>query len=438
MKFVTTARLAVLPGTAVLLVTLAGCDRGGQQHAAFPPPTVTVAKPAQRTVVDYDEYVGRFVAVDSVEIRSRLSGYLSAIHFTDGQMVKKGDLLFIIDRRPFEIALEQMRANLAQARANLAFAQADLQRGQALLQNKTITEQTYDQRTQAKNVAEASVAAQEAMVNSAELDLDQYSELRAPVDGRIGDRRVSVGNLITGGAGGNTTLLASIVSVDPIRFEFTFDEASYLRYERFAKNRKSAQAVDPPSAPPSGKPADQQTVQQAGQQADPPSDPPATDQRQDGVDTGVPVSLKLIDEKDFDHSGKIDFVDNAISTSSGTIRGRAIFANPNGIFVPGMFGRIRVPGSPPHLALLIPDAAIGSEQARKYVLVVDDSGTVRQKYVTLGQLDGGLRVVRDGLLPTDRVIVNGLMHAQPGIKVKPQEQSTPAAQAKAGGQANAG
>jgi multidrug efflux system membrane fusion protein len=438
MKFVTTARLAVLPGTAVLLVTLAGCDRGGQQHAAFPPPTVTVAKPAQRTVVDYDEYVGRFVAVDSVEIRSRLSGYLSAIHFTDGQMVKKGDLLFIIDRRPFEIALEQMRANLAQARANLAFAQADLQRGQALLQNKTITEQTYDQRTQAKNVAEASVAAQEAMVNSAELDLDQYSELRAPVDGRIGDRRVSVGNLITGGAGGNTTLLASIVSVDPIRFEFTFDEASYLRYERFAKNRKSAQAVDPPSAPPSGKPADQQTVQQAGQQADPPSDPPATDQRQDGVDTGVPVSLKLIDEKDFDHSGKIDFVDNAISTSSGTIRGRAIFANPNGIFVPGMFGRIRVPGSPPHLALLIPDAAIGSEQARKYVLVVDDGGTVRQKYVTLGQLDGGLRVVRDGLLATDRVIVNGLMHAQPGIKVKPQEQSTPAAPAKAGGQADAG
>jgi multidrug efflux system membrane fusion protein len=438
MKFVTTARLAVLPATAVLLVTLAGCDRGGQQHDDFPPPTVTVAKPAQRTVVDYDEYVGRFVAVDSVEIRSRLSGYLSAIHFTDGQMVKKGDLLFIIDRRPFEIALEQMRANLAQARANLAFAQADLQRGQALLQNKTITEQTYDQRTQAKNVAEASVAAQEAMVNSAELDLDQYSELRAPVDGRIGDRRVSVGNLITGGAGGNTTLLASIVSVDPIRFEFTFDEASYLRYERFAKNRKSAQAVDPPSAPPSDKPADQQTVQQAGQQADPPSDPPATDQRQDGVDTGVPVSLKLIDEKDFDHSGKIDFVDNAISTSSGTIRGRAIFANPNGIFVPGMFGRIRVPGSPPHLALLIPDAAIGSEQARKYVLVVDDSGTVRQKYVTLGQLDGGLRVVRDGLLPTDRVIVNGLMHAQPGIKVKPQEQSTPAAPAKAGGQANAG
>ena len=438
MKFVTAARLAVLPAAALLLVTLAGCDRGQQQHAAFPPPTVTVAKPVQRTVVDYDEYVGRFVAVDSVEIRSRLSGYLSAIHFTDGQMVKKGDLLFTIDRRPFEIVLEQMKANLAQARANLAFAQADLQRGQALLGNKTITEQTYDQRTQAKNVAQAAVAAQEAMVNSAELDLDQYSELRAPVDGRIGDRRVSVGNLITGGAGGNTTLLATIVSVDPIRFEFTFDEASYLRYERFAKNRKSAQAADPPSAPQSDQQADQQTGPQGGQQSDPPSDPQAADQRQDGVDTGVAVSLKLIDEKDFDHSGKIDFVDNAISTSSGTIRGRAILANPNGIFVPGMFARIRVPGSPPHPALLIPDAAIGSEQARKYVLVVDDNNTVRQKYVTLGQLDDGLRVVRDGLLPTDRVIVNGLMHAQPGVKVKPEEQSAPAAPAKAGGQANAG
>ncbi len=307
------------------------------------------------------------------------------------------------------------------------------------MQNKTITEQTYDQRTQAKNVAEAAVAAQEAMVNSAELDLDQYSELRAPIDGRIGDRRVSVGNLITGGAGGNTTLLATIVSVDPIRFEFTFDEAvvSALRAVRQNPETRAA-AADPPPAPQADNVQRIKTNPQAAQQADPPSDPQAADQRQDGVDTGVPVSLKLIDEKDFDHSGKIDFVDNAISTSSGTIRGRAIFANPNGIFVPGMFGRIRVPGSPPHSALLIPDAAIGSEQARKYVLVVDDNGTVRQKYVTLGQLDGGLRVVRDGLLPTDRVIVNGLMHAQPGVKVKPEEQSAPAAPAKAGGQANAG
>ncbi len=356
-----------------------------------PPPTVTVAKPVERNVVDQDEYVGRFVAVDAVEVRARLSGYLAAIHFTDGQMVKKGDLLFTIDRRPFQIALDQMRANLAQARANLAFTEADLARGQELLHNKTITEQTYDQRTQAKKVAEASVAAQEAMVRSAELDLDEYSELRAPIDGRIGDRRVSVGNLVTGGTGGNTTLLATIVSVDPIRFEFTFDEASYLRYQRFAMANK----------------------QSANKQAA-------------GLDGDVAVSLKLIDESDFQHKGKMDFVDNVIDRSSGTIRGRAVFGNAAGIFTPGMFGRIRVPGSPPYAALLVPDAAVGTEQARKYVLVVDDGGIVRQKYVTLGQLDDGLCVVKHGLAATDRVIVNGLMRARPGLKVTVQKAGAPA------------
>jgi RND family efflux transporter MFP subunit len=330
------------------------------------------------------------VAVSSVDIRSRLSGYLAEIHFIDGQMVKKGDLLFTIDRRPFQIVLEQMRANLAQSRANLAFAKADLERGQSLLQNKTITEQVYDQRTQAKNVAEAAVAAQEAMVHSAELDLNEYSELRAPIDGKIGDRRVSVGNLVTGGTSGNTTLLATIVSVHPIRFEFTFDEAAYLRYQRFAGKQGS------------------------------------------GVDD-VPVALKLLDEKDFLHTGKIDFVDNVINQSSGTVRGRAVLDNPDNLFTPGMFGRIRVPGSPPYLALLIPDEAIASEQARKYVLVVDDGGVVRQKYVTLGQLDKGLRVIKDGLIATDRVIVNGQMHARPGIKVNARDIGEPAAPAPKGG-----
>ena len=367
------ARLAALPAALLVLAALAGCGRGHEQSAQALP-AATVAKPVERTVVDQDEYVGRFVAVNSVEIRARLSGYLSEIHFTDGQMVKQGDLLFTIDRRPFAIALEQMRANLAQARANLAFAAGDLERAKPLLANKTITEQTYDQRTQAKNVAEAAVAAQQAMVHSAELDLNDYSELRAPIDGKIGDRRVAVGNLVTGGTGGSTTLLATIVSVDPIRFEFTFDEASYLRYQRFAMAATG------------------------------------------GIDGDVPVSLKLLDEKDFVHPGKIDFVDNVISASSGTIRGRAVFANPGGIFTPGMFGRIRVPGSPPYTALLIPDDTIGSEQARKYVLVVDGDGMVRLKYVTLGQLDGGLRVIKTGLAASDRVIVNGLMRVRNGVK----------------------
>ena len=391
MTLAQTARRAGAIPPAILLLVLAGCSQSQQQAGGPPPPAVTVAKPVQRTVIDQDEYVGRFAAVDSVEIRSRLSGYLSDIHFKDGQMVKQGDLLFTIDRRPFEIALEQMRANLAQARANLAFTEADLARGQSLLTNKTITEQAYDQRTQAKAVATASVTAQEAMVHSAELDLDQYSQLRSPIDGRIGDRRVAAGNLVTGGAGANTTLLATVVSVDPIRFEFTFDEQSYPRYVRYASASKEVAALN----------------------------------------GNVPVSLELIDENEFKHIGKIDFVDNAINTSTGTIRGRAVFDNADGIFTPGMFGRLRVPGSPPYTALLLPDAAIGSEQVRKYVLVVDDSGMVQQKYVTLGQLDGGLRVIKDGLDANDRVIVNGLMRARPGIKVNAQEQAAPAAPAAA-------
>jgi RND family efflux transporter MFP subunit len=399
MTLVKAARRAV-PISAVLVAALvAGCNQSQQQAGGPPPPAVTVAKPVQRTVVDQDEYVGRFVAVNAVDIRSRLSGYLAEIHFKDGQMVKQGDLLFTIDRRPFEIALQQMRANLAQARANLAFAEGDLTRGQSLLTNKTITEQVYDQRTQAKSVAEAAVAAQEAMVHSAELDLDQYSEIRSPIDGRIGDRRVAIGNLVTGGAGGANTLLATVVSVDPIRFEFTFDEQSYLRYVRFASASKDVAALN----------------------------------------GNVPVTLELIDEHDFKHTGKIDFVDNAINTSTGTIRGRAVFDNPDGIFTPGMFGRLRVPGSPPHTALLVPDAAIGSEQIRKYVLVVDDAGMVAQKYVTLGQLDGGLRVIKNGLDANDRVIVNGLMRARAGIKVNAQPQpapaSSPPAAAKSGADA---
>src|ERR1700758_438518 len=234
MVIASVARPLAALSVAAAFLAVACLAEAPKQASAPPPPTVTVAKPIERTVVDQDEYVGRFVAVDTVEIRSRVSGYLSEIHFTDGQMVKKGDLLFVIDHKPFQIVLDQMRANLAQARANLAFTESDLARGQELVRNKTLSEQVFEQRKQAKGVAEAAVSAQEAMVHQAELDLNDYSNLRAPIDGRIGDRRVSIGNLVTGGNGSNTTLLATIVSVDPIRFEFTFDEGSYLRYQRFA------------------------------------------------------------------------------------------------------------------------------------------------------------------------------------------------------------
>ena len=223
--------VVVLIGLVPLLV---GCGEA-QKQAAPPPPKVTVAKPVKRTIVDQDEYVGRFVAVYSVEVRARVSGYLDKVHFQDGQIVKQGDLLFTIDKRPFQNTLDQARANLELAKSNVVFAQSDLARGQQLLRDRTISEQIFEQRSQAARNAQAAVAANEAMVRQAELDLE-FTELKAPITGRIGDRRVTPGNLVTGGTGGATTLLAIIVSTDPIRLEFTFDEASLLRYERLARD----------------------------------------------------------------------------------------------------------------------------------------------------------------------------------------------------------
>jgi RND family efflux transporter MFP subunit len=362
-------------------LSLSACGESQQKQAAPPPPAVTVAAPIKREIVDHDEYVGRFVAVNSVETRARVSGYLDKIHFTDGQVVKEGDLLFTIDKRPFQTALDQAKANLQRARADLAFAETDLERAQQLVRDKTITQQVYDQRTQVKRVAEASVLAQEAAVRSAELDLE-FTELRAPVTGRIGDRRVSVGNLVAGGTSGTPTLLATIVSTDPIWFEFTFDESSYLRYERMAANSNGDDIAARGGA--------------------------------------TQVRLKLIDESDFVHVGRMDFIDNVIDKASGTIRGRAVFANRANIFTPGMFARVQVPGSPRYEALLIPDSAIGSEQARKFVYVVRPDNSVAQKYVVLGPLSEGDRVIRSGIEADDRVIVSGLQRVRPGVKVTPQ------------------
>jgi RND family efflux transporter MFP subunit len=362
----------------LLAATLAGCDEQQSQAKAAPPPLpqVTVANPMRKVVADEEEYVGRFVAVDAVEVRARVSGYLEAIHFRDGQLVKAGDKLFTIDRRPFQTARDQALATLEQAKANLAFADADLARGQRLKLDTTITQQGLDQRVQAKRVAEATVKAQEAALQQATLDL-AYTELKAPVSGRMGDRRVSIGNLVTGGTNGSTTLLATIQSTDPIRFEFTWDETAYLRFLRAHKDARSPEM-------------------------------------------SVPVKLKLIDEATFGRKGHMDFIDNAIDRSSGAIRGRAEFPNPDGTLTPGMFGRIRVAMSPPGEALLVPDTAIGTEQVRKLVYVLDAEDTVHPRPVTLGRLVDGLRVVKSGLKPDDRVVINGLMRVRPGVKVSPQ------------------
>jgi len=361
------------------LFAACGEQKAPAAGAAPPPPKVSVAKPVQKKVTERDEYVGRFVAFDYVEVRARVSGYLEKIHFKDGQLVKQGDPLFTIDPRPFKAAVAQAKASIEQAKANRAFAESDLKRGESLRAGTTITQQALDQRMQASRVAAAAVTAQQAGLEQAELDLS-FTELTAPISGRIGDRRVSVGNLVSGGASGSTTLLATIASIDPIRFEFTMDEASYLRYLRIAGGKASAAA-----------------------------------------DRGMtlPVQLKLIDEDKFSHEGKIDFVDNAIDRSSGTIRGRALFANADSKLTPGMFGRIQIATSAPVAALLVPDAAIATEQVRKFVYVLDADNVAHPKYVKLGQLVDGLRVV-EGIEPDDTIVVNGLMRVRPGVKVAPE------------------
>jgi multidrug efflux system membrane fusion protein len=370
-------------GLLAVSLMLAGCGEAPPPPAAPPPPpSVTVAKPTLRTIVDQDEYVGRFVAVGEVEVRARVSGYLEKVHFEDGQLVKAGDLLFTIDKRPFQNTLAQARANLETAKSNLIFAEADIGRGRQLLRDRTISEQVFEQRSQTFRNAQAAVTASEAMVRQAELDLE-FTELKAPISGRIGDRRVTVGNLVTGGTGGNTTLLAVIVTTDPIRLEFTFDEASLLRYERLTRDGGTGLA-------------------------------------------GTPVRLRLIDEEDFSHHGRMDFVNNVIDRATGTIRGRAQFANADGLFTPGMFARVQVPGSAPYQALLLPDSAVATEQSRKYVLVVNADDIVAQRYVTLGDIVDGLRVIKSGITRDDRVIVAGLMRARAGSKVTPQEQGAPA------------
>jgi membrane fusion protein, multidrug efflux system len=377
---------------ALSAVVVAGCGEG-QRASTPPPPTVTVAMPSKRTIVDQDEYVGRFVAINVVEVRARVSGYLDQVHFEDGQIVKQGDLLFTVDKRPFQNTLEQARANLETAKSNLIFTQSDLARGQQLLRERTISEQLFEQRSQSHRNAQAAVAANEAMVRQAALDLE-FTELRAPVTGRIGDRRLTPGNLVVGGTGGS--LLAMIVSTDPIRFEFTFDEASLLRYERLARQGQT-------------------DVAGRGKAA---------------------VRLRLIDEPDFSHVGRMDFIDNVVERATGTIRGRAQFANPDGMFTPGMFGRVQVPGSEPYEALLVPDAAISIEQVRKFVYVVDQDNVARQRFVQIGQAVDDLRVIKSGLSPDERIIINGLMRVRPGQKVTPQNATEKPVSSASGSAAN--
>jgi RND family efflux transporter MFP subunit len=366
--------LAFATGCVALL--LAGPADAQTQPA---PPVVTVSKPLQREIVEYDEFTGQFAAVEYVELRARVSGYLQSHHFEEGQIVHKGDLLFVIDPRPFEAALASARAQLGQAQARVDLANQQLQRASVLSQRDFVARSTYDERVQEQRVAVSAVEIARAAVRTAELDLE-FTRIVAPVTGRIGRREVSDGNLVTGGAGAGNTLLTTIVSTDPIYFVFDMSEGDFLRYQRAVQTGRLQSTRD-----------------------------------------SITVYGRLNDEPDWPREGKLNFVDNQVNRSAGTIRVRAVFPNADGFLTPGQFGRIRLPGSEPYQALLVPDSAILTDQAQKIVMTVGPDGVVAPKTVRPGPIYDGLRIIRAGLTKDDTVIINGLMRARPGAKVTAEQ-----------------
>ncbi len=363
---------------------LPGCDSKPVAGSAPAPPSVAVAHPLQKAITEWDEYTGRFAAVETVEVRARVSGFIDSVHFSEGQIVKQGDLLFVIDPRPYRNAVEQAKADVERAKARLEIATLDVQRAAPLVRSQTLTEREFDTRRSTERDAAAQVASLEAARKQAELNLE-WTEVRAPISGRISDKRVDAGNLITGGATG-ATLLTLIVSMDPIHFVFDGSEADFLHYLRLA----------------------------------------ATGARPSSRDAQNPVSVRLADETEFRHQGRMNFVDNTLNPKTGTIRGRAVFDNKDGLLTPGLFGRLRLFGGERE-TLLVPDGAIASDQASKIVFTVADDGTVGTKRVELGPMVDGLRVIRSGLAPTDRIVIEGLQQARPGQKVKAEDGKIEAA-----------
>jgi multidrug efflux system membrane fusion protein len=369
-------KLSLLAGSLALLAT--ACHKAGPPGAtAPPPPPVTANLPVFREIVEWDEYQGWVEAVDSVALRARVNGYLDSIHFKDGAEVQKGDLLFVIDPRPYQAELDRAEADLLQARTRFELASNDLTRAQRLLKARAISEEDADSRAKAERTAAAAIESARASVEMARLNLD-YTQIKAPINGRIGRKMITQGNLVNGDQG-QSTLLATVVSLDPIYCRFDADERSILKYQQLARQGP----------------------------------------RENWRGGKWACEMALANETGFPHKGVLDFVDNEVDPATGTLRVRGVFANPGHGLQPGYFARVRVPASAPYQALLIPDLAIGSDQDQKFVLVVDGQDTVQYMPVKLGPLIDGLRVVREGLHSNDWVVVNGLMSVRPGAKVNP-------------------
>ena len=355
----------------------AATRRRNRRRPALPP--VTVAQPVKRTVTDWDEFTGRFEAIQEVQVRARVGGFVNSVEFKDGAIVRAGDLLYIIDPRPFEAVVLQAEGQLADARAKGELAKRDLERGLTLVQTSAVSEQVVDQRRQALQAARAAETQAEGALKAAQLNVE-FTHVVAPITGRVSRHLVSPGNLVQGSEG-SATLLTSIVSLDPIYIYFDVDEATYLKNNKlwFEGKRPSSR------------------------------------------DTANPVQVTLTAQTKPSHEGKMDFLDNRLDVSTGTLRSRAIIPDHDLSILPGQFGRVRLIGSSPYEALLLPEAAIATDQSRKIVFVVKDDDTVEAHAVELGPLDDGLRVVRTGLKPDDRVIIDGIQRARVGAKVAPKK-----------------
>jgi multidrug efflux system membrane fusion protein len=366
------ARLrALIAGlSAALLLSVSAAS--AQQQA----PTVTVAKPVVRDIVEDDEFVGRFEAVDEVAVRSRVAGYLDAVHFRDGAIVNKGDLLFTIDRRPYQAAYDAASSQVDVTTSALEFAKMQLERAETLTKSGNLSISTLDDRRREFLSGQALQQGAEAALRTASLNLE-FTEIKAPLAGRIGRRLVSVGNLVQP----DSTLLTTIVAVDPIDFYFDIDERSYFAYARDARARGG-------------------TMQEGG--------------------GGLEVSVRLADRNEAPFKGKLDFAENRLDQATGTMRVRASFENKDGVLQPGMFGRVNVPGSEPHPGIMLPDEAIGADQNRRVVYVVDEAGLVSMKPVRTGPRIDGYRVIREGLTGDETIVVNGLVRVRPGVTVKPE------------------
>lgn len=359
---------------AILALALLSACGGGQPPQAPPPAAVTVANPLQREVVDWDDYTGRFVAPQDVEVRARVNGVITGIHFRDGQDVREGQPLFTIDPRPYRAALTQAQAQVARASAALANARQVSARSRALAGAQAVSKEELEANVAAERTAAADFAAARAAVTAAQLNLG-FTTVRAPFSGRVSDRKVSIGDSVADGQ----TVLTRVVSLDPIWFEFEGAESFYL------KNLRQDQRGE----------------------------------RGSSRYTANPVQIQLADENEYRWNGRMAFLDNAVDPNSGTIRAHAVVPNPTRFLTPGMFGRARLLGSGTYKAMLIPDEAIVTDQTRRLVYVVSKDNKATPRPVEIGAKVEGLRIVRDGLAPTDLVIIAGLGQLQPGASVKP-------------------